>query len=63
VRGLDIPNGYKIYVRPKEGGAEGEVEEEQFLLADSGVYEENGDQRLFFVKFYFDGILKLWIYF
>lgn len=46
VRGLDIPNGYKIYVRPKEGGAEGEVEEEQFLLADSGVYEENGDQRI-----------------
>lgn len=46
LRDLEIPNGYKIYVRPKEGGAEGEMEEEQFLLADSDVYEESGDQRI-----------------
>lgn len=37
---LEIPDAYCVYVRGPEM-------EEQFLLADSGVYQESGrDQRL-----------------
>ncbi|KAF7636079.1 hypothetical protein Mgra_00004526, partial [Meloidogyne graminicola] len=46
VRDLEIPKPYKIYLYQKEGGMEGEMEEEQFLLSDSDVYEEGGDQRI-----------------
>lgn len=38
---LEIPHNYQIYKRTEDL-------EEQFLLADSGAYFENGRQQRFF---------------
>lgn len=46
---LQIPESYQNYQR-SEGN------EEQFLLADSGIYEDNGQMQRFFNRNIFENL-------